>query len=242
MSDALLDRAALAADLRQRFVIDSEEIDIGGWKVRLEKPENSDVLISEADYVMDERLPYWANLWAASTELARHLHSTTPEFARAIAQRRAEKSKSQPRAIELGCGLGLVSLAAMHAGFDVMATDYYEDAIQFVRHNAFNVLGRAPAVRMVDWSKMPADLGTFDLVLAADVLYEPRYASMVAEAMSRTLAPGGTILLSDQGRIALSAFLDEAEKRAIKITVLKRIVPKGPEKAPTITIYEGSRR
>ena len=63
-----------------------------------------------------------------------------------------------------------------------------------------------------------------------------------AEAMSRTLAPGGTILLADQGRIALSAFLDEAEKRAIKITVLKRIVPKGPEKAPTITIYEGSRR
>jgi len=38
------------------------------------------------------------------------------------------------RALELGCGLGLVTnRRALRAGYDVLATDYYEDALLFAR-------------------------------------------------------------------------------------------------------------
>ena len=40
---------------------------------------------------------------------------------------------------------------------------------------------------MVNWVDMPADLGKFDVVLASDVLYEHRYAEMVADAIAKTL-------------------------------------------------------
>jgi predicted nicotinamide N-methyase len=234
-----LERAALAADLNQRFKIDRTTVDLRGWKVVLERPQNADDLISEADYVRDERLPYWADLWAASTDLARYLLEDGPSLVGDIGRRRGDGKT--PRAIELGCGLGLPTIAAMKVGFDVLATDYYEDSVRFAAHNAYAALGRAPQGRMVDWNYVPDDLGTFDLVLAADVLYEPRYAVMLADVVARTLAPRGIFLLGDQGRIAMPAFLDEAAKRGLRMHKLRSVAPPPGVTAPTVSIYEGTR-
>lgn len=113
------------------------------------------------------------------------------------------------RAVELGCGLGLPTLAAANAGFDVTATDYYEDALRFARRNAVSNLGRDIATRLVDWFAFPVDLGRFDLVLASDVLYERRHASLMARAVVQSLAPDGVALVADPGRAALADFLAE---------------------------------
>src|SRR5690606_8354917 len=83
--------------------------------------------------------------------------------------------------LELGCGLGLVTVSAMLAGYDVLATDYYDDALLFAAENARRAVGRAPAVRMVNWRDLPDDLGTFERIVAADVLYENEYGPLVAE-------------------------------------------------------------
>ena len=227
MSTAL--RPALA-DLDRRFVIARVEAVVSGRSMALEKPRNADDLISEAEYARDERLPYWADLWPAAVVLAEHL-GTAPATPGA-------------RALELGCGLGLVTIAAMQVGYAVTATDYYDDALLFTARNALAVTGQEPATRMVDWRALPEDLGTFDLVLAADVLYERPYAAIVAGVIDRTLAPGGTALVADQGRVALSAFLEAAAARGLRHTVVRqerrRVVPAAPEGSEAhheLTIY-----
>jgi predicted nicotinamide N-methyase len=68
---------------------------------------------------------------------------------------------------------------------------------------------------MVDWTAMPADLGRFDVVLASDVLYEHRYAPLVANAIATTLVRGGEAIVADPGRIALQGFLDECAERGL---------------------------
>jgi len=215
------------AEINRRFTTAEQDVELPGLTVRLLKPRNSDDLISEADYVRDERLPYWADLWASAEVLATYVLERVESFA-----------PHRGRALELGCGLGLVSITAAKVGFDVLATDYYDDALLFVEENARRSIGKPITTRMVDWTKLPDDLGTFELVIAADVLYEMRYADVVADAVARTLAPGGVFVLADQGRIALQAFLDEASARGLESKVTQRVdAPEGVAK-PNITVYE----
>jgi predicted nicotinamide N-methyase len=228
-------RAALA-DLDRRFVLGTAEVTLGGERITLEKPRNPDDLISEADFARDERLPYWADLWPAAVVLADHL----------LTERRLMGEVSHhPRALELGCGIGLVTIAAMRAGYDVVATDYYEDALLFAARNAWCANGREPAVRMVDWRALPDDLGTYDLILAADVLYERPHATLISALIARALSPDGRALISDQGRIALQEFLDALGPLGLTHRTVHQerrpVHPPAPEGSfahHTITIYE----
>jgi len=58
------DAAAAHADLRRtltrQFVTATDTVTVRDWSVELLRPRNSDDLISEADFVRDDRLPYWA--------------------------------------------------------------------------------------------------------------------------------------------------------------------------------------
>ena len=111
--------------------------------------------------------------------------------------------------------MGVVAIGAVLAGAEVTATDYYDDALLFAQLNVAETTGKAIATRMVDWVSMPEDLGKFDVVLASDVLYEHRYASMVAEAIATTLVRGGEAIVADPGRIALEEFLEECSDRGL---------------------------
>jgi predicted nicotinamide N-methyase len=224
--------------IARRFTLAESEVELPGLRVTLLKPRNSDDLISEADYVRDERLPYWADLWASSEVMGRHLIEERERLWSMPAVFEALARGATPAAIELGCGLGLPSIAAKSVGYDVLATDYYEDALLFAAYNAERSLGASIRTRMVDWTKMPPDIGTFALVLAADVLYEMRYAALVAGAVARTLAPGGVFVLADQGRIALTSFLEEAERLGMAWRAVRRVEPPPGVAKPSITIYE----
>ena len=204
--------ASLLAALGNRFTLASETRRIGtGARARdvtLTKPANADHLISEADYVMDERLPYWADLWPS---------------ARVLADVLTEESGDGRSLLELGCGLGLDTIAAMHAGFTVTSTDYYDEARHVARYNASVNLGREPATRMVNWRHWPDDLGTFDVVIAADVLYEKEYATLVGTCLARALAPGGEAIIADPGRLALPAFREQLPSTGLSIVSTGRI-------------------
>lgn len=194
--------AALAAELERRFVIAAERVVLSGFALELLKPQNADDLISEEDFAQDERLPYWADLWPAG---------------RVLASRLLEEDARGRRLLELGCGLGLVTIAAMRAGFEVLATDYYDDALRFTRVNAWRALGREPATRYVDWRYLPDDLGAFDVVAAADVLYERPYAELIASALTRVLVPHGEALVADPGRVAAGPFLERCRASGLRI-------------------------
>jgi ETFB lysine methyltransferase len=220
-ADVTAEARALRLELTQRFRTTTRPVQIGGREIELLSPANADDLISEDDYVMDERLPYWADLWPSAQILAEEV--------------RTMRLAGQ-RVLELGCGLGMVAIAATLAGGDVTATDYYEDALQFARLNAMDATGRAIATRMVNWVELPPDLGRFDVVLASDVLYEHRYAPLVANAIATTLVRGGEAIVADPGRIALDAFLEECGERGMSATGDPRSYVNG-EIRQTVTLW-----
>lgn len=217
-----VDRAALRQDLERRFRTATRTVQLGGRTIELLSPANADDLISEDDYVKDERLPYWADLWPSAQVLAGEV--------------RTMRLTGQ-RVLELGCGLGLVAVAAALAGGDVTATDYYDDAVLFATLNVAEATRQTIAARMVDWTAMPADLGRFDVVLTSDVLYEPRYATLVADAIFGTLVRGGEAIVADPGRIACDDFLNECRSRGLVVTAADRRPYQDGEIKQTITLY-----
>jgi predicted nicotinamide N-methyase len=110
--------------------------------------------------------------------------------------------------LELGCGSGLVTAAALRAGFDVTATDYYEDALSFTRLNAQMNAAREPRTMILDWRALPTVIEAFDVVVGSDVLYERAHGPMVARAIATTLKENGRAVVADPGRVGSPMFFD----------------------------------
>lgn len=218
--------AALVASLERRFVTVNDDVRIGDTTVNVIRPRSAEDLIDEAAFERDERLPYWAELWPSSTVLANFV---------------AGDRRPRGRAIELGAGIGLVSIAAALAGHDVVATDYYEDALLFARANAWRNLGREIETTLVDWRAIPATLARFDVVLASDVLYESRYAPLVASTIDRFLAPRGVAYVADPGRVAANAFVDACREISLGVTTAATRPYLAGKVRQTITVYEVTR-
>lgn len=161
-------------------------------------------------------MPYWAELWPSAIALARHLSSA---------------DLSGVRAIELGCGVGLPAAVALARGAEVLATDHYVAALDFAAHNARLNTGRELATALLDWRAPAAGrLGHFDLVLAADVLYEARNIAVLAALVPALLAPGGEILVADPRRNDAPAFLRRMEDLGYRISTEESTVgQKGQE-------------
>ena len=120
----------------------------------------------------------------------------------------------------------------MLAGWDVVATDYYADALQFTELNSLGVAGRLPETRLIDWRELPDTLGQFDAVVGADVLYERAYSALIASAIARTLAPDGVAVIVDPGRVHAPAFTPACEAEGLTVS---------PEQHGGMTIYRVSR-
>jgi ETFB lysine methyltransferase len=187
--------ARLEQSLLQRFRTTTTTLTIAGRAIEILHPANADDLIDPKAFDRDERLPYWADLWPSGRVLGESLL--------------AEKGTGR-RLIELGCGAGLVAVCAAFAGYEVTATDYYDDALEFTRVNVFRNTGRTVATRMVDWRALPTDLARFDRVIGSDLLYEMSYAPLIAQAIRATLASGGTATIADPGRVGREKFLEDA--------------------------------
>lgn len=199
----------LEAALERRFRVAETRIEIGGRMFAIRHPANAEELISEEDFDRDERLPYWADIWPS---------------ARVLAKRVLEENGAGRSLVELGCGAGLVSSAAAVAGFDVAATDYYEDALRFTRLNAHRNSGRDVATRLLDWRAMPDDSTGYDVVVASDVLYERAYGPLVASALARLLAVGGFALVADPGRVSRDDFLRSLDSLELVATRREDVV------------------
>ncbi|MFL5577355.1 MAG: class I SAM-dependent methyltransferase [Gemmatimonadaceae bacterium] len=224
--------AALEGELERRFRTARTRVALGAREVELLHPANYDDLITEEDFVRDERLPYWADLWPSAIALARWL---------AAGEGAAARLRPGARALELGCGMGLVSTVLALGGARVLATDYYDDALLFARLNGGRNAGAAIETRNVDWRDFPTDLGRFDLVVASDVLYERPYAALLAHALRLTLDGGGVGLIADPGRIAVESFVDECRARGLRVEVAERLPYESGTIRQTITVYELTR-
>ena len=217
------DGDALVLALTRRFRTSIQDAVVDGRVFSILKPANSDDLIREEDFVKDERLPYWADVWPSSIILAGKL---------------LELEGAGRSALELGCGVGLSTLAATSAGFDVLSTDYYQDALDVTRANVFRNLGKSARTLLVDWRHVPRDLGAFDLVFASDVLYEKEYALLLPIILCRVLAPRGVALIADPGRLAAPMFVEACEAHGLRILKKETRPFEAGEIKQRIDIYE----
>jgi predicted nicotinamide N-methyase len=186
---------------------------VGDKTYRIVHPASVDDLLDEEDFEHDERLPYWAELWPSAIALAHYL---------------SHQDLSGKRAVELGCGVGLPTVAALEHGAEVLATDHSVAALDFAVHNARANLGLSPATALLDWfSPELGGLPPFDLVLAADVIYERRNTGALADLIPGLLAPGGEVLVADPRRPPAPSFLEAMERREFTASTQSVMVEQG---------------
>jgi predicted nicotinamide N-methyase len=173
-----------------------QSVELPGGELRLLQPEQSAELPDAGAVEWAPIAPYWSVLWRSGVALASELDGMALRGLRVV---------------ELGCGLAVPSIAAARAGAAVLATDACPDALTLVARNAD--LNHVPIeTATVDWAE-PHELvrrAPFDLVLAADVLYEPASIPQLLSLLPR-LAPEAW--LGDPGRPAGVAFLERAGSR-----------------------------
>jgi len=174
----------------------TQSIELPRGELRLLQPEEVAELPDDGGVEWAPLAPYWAVLWRSGVALARELDGAALEGVRVV---------------ELGCGLAAPSIAAARAGASVLATDNCPEALDLVAQNA-NANGAHVETAAIDWAR-PDELirrAPFDLVLAADVLYE---RGSVAQLLSLLPQLAPEAWLADPGRPAAAAFLEEARRR-----------------------------
>jgi predicted nicotinamide N-methyase len=187
------------------------EHEIGGRRLRLVRPGAPDRLLDHPQVLdwnrQDDYMPYWAYLWPGALLLADVVACEPwPEFDRTAA----------PQVLEIGCGLGLAGLVALRRGFHVVFTDYDEAPFPFIRRSIDenSLDDRAAEMRRLDWRVLPDD--RYPLILGSDVLYETRLVPLVAELLTRLLAPGGVGLIASPLRVAAEGFPQALADRGLK--------------------------
>lgn len=162
-----------------------------------------------------EAPPYWAFCWGSGQALARHLLDH-PEIVRGR------------RVVDLGTGSGIAAIAAARAGArEVFALDIDPTALRAAELNA--------AHNRVTLTTCAHPPDRFELVLAADVLYETGLRGWILED-ARRQAP---CLLADPGRPGTPVLdfpaLATVEARTLpdvdspRTTVVLRWLPKRPD-------------
>ena len=131
--------------------------------------------------------PYWAWAWAGGQALARHVLDH-PELVRGR------------RVADIGCGGGIVAIAAAMAGAaSVSAIDLEVFAIEASRLNAS---ANGVTLELEEADPIGTDAG-WDVVLVGDLWYEPELAARMAPWLRELAARGADILTGDPGRAHL---------------------------------------
>ncbi len=171
----------------------ADRVSVGGRDIVIVRPRDFEDLLTDEAFEREELLPYWAHLWVSAVALAGVV---------------ADETVVGTRVLELGCGLGLPSIAAARAGAQVTATDWSPDAITAAGANAARNGVEIEALT-VDWDTPDALLerAPWDLVIAADVLYERKKVTAMLELLPRL---GDHVLLAEPGRVPSEPFFEQA--------------------------------
>ncbi|MFZ4395728.1 MAG: class I SAM-dependent methyltransferase [Kiritimatiellia bacterium] len=169
----------------------AQVIRVGELTIVIHTPPDFDALLTEAARQTPDdvdAIPYYAALWPSAHALAEelwHRRATLPG----------------QRVLELGCGLGLPSIAAARLGADVTATDFHPASGAWCQTNA--------AANHVSLNFHPCDWNTppewppFDVVMGSDLVYERRHIPALAACIGHLCKADGLALLADPGRDGL---------------------------------------
>lgn len=197
--DAPLDEMAAAqAARRDNSASESES-------ANLEAHNDPAAAAARATIETGAHLPYWALLWPSGLALAEALLAEPATI-------------QQRRCLELGCGLGVTAAVALGLGADLTVSDLFPDALLFAEYNALRMGGQTPHPLLLNW-RTPAGrerllaAAPFDMLLAADVLYEQEDLEPLLTLAPELLRPGAPFWLAEPGRKVSRAFVEQALAR-----------------------------
>lgn len=187
------------------LVTESVRIPSSDVIVSVTRPSNIDTLLDQIASDPEQNLPYWSEIWPSGVALAGDIIQH-PERIR------------DKRVLELGSGVGITAAIATEQGARLTVTDYAPESLLLTRMTTLAHTGREPdEVRRVNWrSTEIRELrsgGAFDVILAADLLYERRDIEPLIAAVELLLGPGGAVWLAEPGRKPAAVFLRGLEAR-----------------------------
>lgn len=209
-----------------QFKTEQIALDVGALTIDLTVIENLDELFealvnkgSEHPDVVDERIPYWADLWASAIGLSRYLVDNQ-EFVK------------RKDVLEIGCGLGLPAIVAGRLGAAyTIATDYLPEALDFAQLNwEQNLPLENVEFTVLDWRNIPENFGKraekvgeeapqykADILLAADVAYEKRAFEPLLNAFHQLVKPDGQILIAEPNRFISKDFFENLRNQGFSV-------------------------
>jgi predicted nicotinamide N-methyase len=167
----------------QEYETESTEAVVNGKKFNILLPKDLDRFINPND-VLDD-FPLWVKIWKASWVLSAYLADMPVE--------------PDKRFLEIGAGVGLVSIVAASFGHRITMTEYNPDALNFAHANAH--LNNCPGlpIRKLDWHR-PRLSGRFDMIVASEITYRQADFSSLIRLFRSHLQPRGQIILASEMR------------------------------------------
>jgi predicted nicotinamide N-methyase len=174
-------------------------VDIGrGVVIHVLEAADADVVLESAISSGDD--PYAAILWPSALAAAARL----PELL---------DTRDAPHVLDVSAGTGLVALVAARLGARATALDHDAFARAVIAESAA-LNGVAVAVADFDLAST-APLPAADLVVMADLLYEPDLSSTAAVRALEALSAGARVLVGDPARQGREAFIRELAEAGV---------------------------
>ncbi len=185
----------------------TKEIRVAGIAFRLALPAQPDAFLDDpavlAEHARDDYMPYWSYLWPAAEAMAE-----------AVARQQWTPGTA---ALEIGAGIGLVGVVALHGGLKVTLSDYDQTAVDLALYNArLNGFPHAEGL-CLDWRDPPAR--RYPVILGCDIIYEARNHEPILDLIDTMLTDDGTCWLGDGGRQVASAFFKLAKARGFEVNL-----------------------
>ncbi len=156
--------------------------------------------------------PYFGALWPSARALAEILCSL-------------DKQELDGKTfLEVGCGLALPSMLASRLGALVMASDFHPDVELFFSRNIERNSLANVVYRPQSWGELSGNLGTFDIIVGSDVLYESKQPEDLAGFLVRTLKSDGVAVITDPKRPYFKDFVKVMQDSGYTASVQTHLV------------------
>lgn len=203
--------------------------EISNRKIFIESPIDPADQLKTIDDVIEEystndKIPFWIEVWPSAIVMA--------EFILKSDEFRGKK------VLELGCGLGLTSVALGFKGASVTATDYEIKALQYARRNYIRNIGSEENARFVylDWRR-PLLFEKFDFVIGADIIYERNLFRDLINVLKIAMTPQSICYLADPNRASAFEFFEILKGESFEFeTVMEKEITYR-DSTVTVSIY-----
>lgn len=105
------------------------------------------------------------------------------------------------RILEVGCGIALASLVLNHRLADITATDHHPETENFLIYNTDLNGGKTIPFVQTGWGHLTdKELGTFDLIIGSDLLYEKEHVELLSAFINQYGNSHCDVIIVDPGR------------------------------------------